>query len=144
MPTLFTKIIDGEIPAQFVWEDETAVAFLSIDPMGPGHTLIVPRAEVDSWVEAPESLLAHLHAVGHRVARAIQAEWKPPRVALVIAGFEVPHLHLHVYPAWSMEDFNFEHAKAGTDSSELDGNAEALRRALRRAGHSAHVPGLES
>jgi histidine triad (HIT) family protein len=137
--TLFTRIIDGELPGRFVWSDEQAVAFLSINPMGPGHTLVVPRAEVDQWVDADEQLLAHLHQVSRRIAEAVRAVWQPPRVAYVIAGFEVPHLHLHVYPAWNLEDFDFRNAAADPDAGELDRNAESLRAALREAGHGDRV-----
>jgi histidine triad (HIT) family protein len=141
MPTLFTKIIDGELPGRFVWRDEVAVGFLSINPMGQGHTLVVPRSEVDHWVDADDPLLGHLHQVSHRIAEAVQAVWQPPRVALIIAGFEVPHLHLHVFPAWRLEDFDFRNAEPNPDPAELDKNADALRAALRDAGHGDQVPG---
>jgi histidine triad (HIT) family protein len=140
MVTLFTKIINGELPGRFVWRDELAVGFLSINPMGPGHTLVVPRAEVDQWVDADDELLTHLHRVGRRIAVAARAVWSPPRIAYVIAGFEVPHLHLHVYPAWRLEDFDFRGAQADPDAAELDKNAESLRAALRAAGHGDQVP----
>ncbi|WP_028925836.1 HIT family protein [Pseudonocardia acaciae] len=140
MATLFTKIIEGELPGRFVWSDELAVGFLSINPLGPGHTLVVPRAEVDQWVDADDELLGHLHRVSHRVAEAVRAVWQPPRVAMIIAGFEVPHLHLHVYPAWKLDDFDFRNAASDPDPAELDRHADSLRTALREAGHTAHVP----
>jgi diadenosine tetraphosphate (Ap4A) HIT family hydrolase len=140
MATLFTRIIEGELPGRFVWRDERAVGFLSINPLGPGHTLVVPRAEVDHWVDADDELLGHLHLVSHRIAEAVRAVWQPPRVALIIAGFEVPHLHLHVYPAWKLDDFDFRNAVRDPDPAELDRNADSLRAALRDAGHADHVP----
>ena len=140
MATLFTKIINGELPGRFVWRDERAVAFLSINPLGVGHTLVVPIEEVDHWVDADDELLGHLHRVSHRVAEAIQAVWSPPKVAFIIAGFEVPHLHLHVYPAWGLGDFDFKNAQTDPDQTEMDRNAEALREALRAAGHGEFVP----
>lgn len=140
MATLFTKIIEGELPGRFVWRDERAVGFLSINPLGPGHTLVVPRAEVDHWVDADDELLGHLHRVSHRIAEAVRAVWQPPRVALIIAGFEVPHLHLHVYPAWKLDDFDFRNAARDPDPAELDRNADSLRAALREAGHADRVP----
>jgi histidine triad (HIT) family protein len=140
MATLFSKIIDGELPGRFVWRDDQAVGFLSINPLGPGHTLVVPRAEVDQWVDADDELLGHLHRVSHRIAEAVRAVWQPPRVALIIAGFEVPHLHLHVYPAWKLDDFDFRNAEANPDPAELDQHAESLRAALRAAGHGDQVP----
>jgi diadenosine tetraphosphate (Ap4A) HIT family hydrolase len=140
MATLFTKIIEGELPGRFVWRDERAVGFLSINPLGPGHTLVVPRAEVDHWVDADDELLGHLHRVSHRIGEAVRAVWQPPRVAMIIAGFEVPHLHLHVYPAWKLDDFDFRNAVRDPDPAELDRNADSLRAALRAAGHAEHLP----
>jgi diadenosine tetraphosphate (Ap4A) HIT family hydrolase len=140
VPTLFTKIIDGELPGRFVWTDDTAVAFLSINPLGPGHTLVVPRAEADHWVDADPALVAHLTDVAHAVGRAVQAVWDPPRVGLMVAGFEVPHLHVHVFPAWQMSAFDFANAARSVDAAEQDGHRDALRAALRAGGHGAHVP----
>ncbi|TNC21542.1 HIT family protein [Amycolatopsis alkalitolerans] len=140
MPTLFSRIINGELPGQIVWRDEVVAAFLSINPMGPGHTLVVPRAEVDHWIDADDELLAHMHRVGHRLGEAIHAVWSPPRVGVLIAGFEVPHLHLHVFPAWRMADLEISKAQQNPDPAELAKNAESLRRALREAGHGEFVP----
>jgi len=141
MATLFTKIIEGELPGRFVWRDDVSVGFLSINPMGAGHTLVVPRAEVDHWVDADDELLGHLHRVSHRISEAIMSVWQPPRVAMIIAGFEVPHLHLHVFPAFGLENFDFRTADANPDPADLDKNAEALRAALLDAGHGDQVPG---
>ena len=140
MSTVFSRIIDGELPARFVWSDDRAVAFLSVNPLGPGHTLVVPRAEIDQWVDAPPELLGHLTAVAHAVGDAVRRVWAPPRVGLLVAGFEVPHLHVHVFPAAGMAAFDFANAAAAADPDEQDGHAEALRSALRAAGHGAHVP----
>jgi len=140
MTTVFSRIVAGEIPARFVWSDDRAVAFLSVNPLGPGHTLVVPRAEVDQWVDAPPELLAHLSTVAHAVGAAVRAVWAPPRVGLLVAGFEVPHLHLHVFPAATMAAFDFANAAAAVDPDEQDRHADALRTALRAAGHGAHVP----
>jgi diadenosine tetraphosphate (Ap4A) HIT family hydrolase len=140
MSTLFTKIIDGERPGRFVWSDETAVGFLSINPLGPGHTLVVPRAEVDHWVDAEPALVAHLTTVSHAIGAAVATVWQPPRVGLIVAGFEVPHLHLHVFPAWDMGGFDFARAASTVDTAEQDAHRDTLRAALRDAGHGAHVP----
>jgi histidine triad (HIT) family protein len=140
MSTVFTKIIDGELPGRFVWSDERAVAFLSINPLAPGHVLVVPREEVDHWVDAAPDLLAHLTAVAHAVGAAVRAVYDPPRVGLIVAGFEVPHLHLHVFPAADMAAFDFANAAPSVDAAEQDAVRDALRAALRDAGHGAHVP----
>ncbi|HXV92338.1 MAG TPA: HIT family protein [Pseudonocardia sp.] len=141
MSTVFTKIIQGELPGRFVWADERAVGFLSINPLGPGHTLVVPREEVDHWVDAAPDLLGHLTGVAQAIGRAVAQVWSPPRVGLIVAGFEVPHLHLHVFPAWEMGAFDFAAAAKSVDAAEQDEHADALREALRAAGHGAHVPG---
>jgi diadenosine tetraphosphate (Ap4A) HIT family hydrolase len=140
MTTVFSRIIAGELPARFVWTDDHAVAFLSVNPLGPGHTLVVPRTEVDHWVDAPPELLGHLTAVAQAVGVAVRDVWAPPRVGLLVAGFEVPHLHVHVFPAADMAAFDFANAARTVDPGEQDGHAHALRSALRAAGHGAHVP----
>ena len=91
MSTVFTKIIEGEIPGRFVWQDERCVAFLSIAPLAQGHTLVVPREEIDHWIDLPEDLAAHLMVVAQRIGKAIDAVWSPRRVGQMIQGFEVPH-----------------------------------------------------
>jgi len=140
MSTLFTRIIDGELPGRFVWSDDHAVGFLSINPLGPGHTLVVPRAEVDHWVDADPELLAHLTSVSHAVGAAVREVWQPPRVGLIVAGFEVPHLHIHVFPAWNMAAFDFANAAPSVEAQEQEAHAERLRAALRAVGHGEHVP----
>ncbi len=139
MTTVFSRIVAGELPARFVWSDDRAVAFLSANPLGPGHTLVVPREEVDHWVDAAPDLFGHLTSVAHAIGAAVRAVWAPPRVGLLVAGFEVPHLHLHVFPAAGMAAFDFAHAARTTDPHEQDRHAEALRAALRAAGHGDAV-----
>jgi len=144
MPTLFTRIIDGQIPGRFLWADDLAVAILTIAPITDGHALVVPRAEVDRLTDASDDLLAHLTKVAKAVGAAQQATWDPPRVALFVAGFEVPHLHLHVLPAWDEASLTFANARTDVPPEDLDAAAERLRTALRDAGHGAHVPPVMS
>ena len=140
MPTLFTRIIDGEIPGRFVWSDEACVAFATIAPISAGHVLVVPRAEVDRFTVAPDDLLAHLMTVAKVIGAAQEAAFGAPRAALLVAGFEVPHLHLHVLPAWGEAHLSFADAKPDTPAEALDTAMETLRAALRDAGHTDHVP----
>ncbi len=140
MTTLFTRIIDGEIPGRFVWADDIAVAFATIAPISDGHVLVVPRAEVARFTDATDSLLAHLMVVAKSIGTAQQIAWDAPRAALVVAGFEVPHLHLHVLPAWGEDELSFANARHDVPAEDLDATAEQLRAALRDAGHGAHVP----
>ena len=140
MATLFTRIIDGEIPGRFVWRDDRAVAFLTIAPMAPGHTLVVPVAEVDHWLDLDAELAAHLMGVAQQVGRAQQAAFRPVRVGLLVAGLEVPHCHLHVVPISSEADLDFAKADHSPDPAALDDAADRLRAALREAGHGDVVP----
>ena len=98
MATVFSRIIDGDLPGTFVWRDDDSVAFLSINPVQPGHLLVVPRAEVDHWIDLETPLACHLMAVAQTLARAVQRVYEPLKVGLLIAGLEVPHTHLHVIP----------------------------------------------
>lgn len=131
MPTVFTRIIEGQIPGTFVWRDDTCVAFLSINPIAPGHTLVVPRTEVDHWVDLPAATAAHLFAVSHVIAGAQQEAFPCERVGLMIAGFEVPHTHIHVIPTRSMADLSFANAATSVPRDDLERHAEAIRAALR-------------
>jgi len=132
--TIFTKIIDGEIPGTFVWRDDRCVAFLSINPLRPGHTLVVPRQEVDLWTDCPSDLRDHLFDVSQTIARAIQQVFSPNRVGLMIAGLEVPHLHIHLVPIDGVHDLDFANAAVSVDREELDESASSIRSALASEG----------
>ncbi|MCR6690592.1 HIT family protein [Cellulomonas sp.] len=140
MTTLFTRIIDGQIPGRFVWADDVCVVFTTIAPITDGHALVVPREEVLEFTAASDALLGHLAVVARTVGSAQQSEWGAPRAAVLVAGFEVPHLHLHVLPAWDEASLSFRNARSDVPAAELDAAAERLRDALRTAGHGAHVP----
>jgi diadenosine tetraphosphate (Ap4A) HIT family hydrolase len=134
MPTIFTKIIDGEIPGTFVWSDDRCVAFMSINPLRPGHTLVVPREEIDHWLDCPTDLRDHLMEVSQAIGRAIYKVHSPEKVGLMIAGLEVPHLHLHVVPIDSVTDLDFANAAASVDRDELEEEAAAIRYVLTAMG----------
>lgn len=134
MASLFTRIIQGELPARFVWRDDRCVGFLSIAPLRPGHTLVVPIAEVDHWLDVEPHLAAHLMVVAQKIGRAQVAAFSPARVGLIVAGLEVPHCHLHVVPIQREQDLNFANANANATAEELDRAAERLRDALAAAG----------
>lgn len=139
MSTLFTRIIDGDLPGTFVWKDDRCAAFLSIAPLRPGHTLVVPRQEIDDWLDCPGDLRDHLLAVAAKIGRAIDAEWSPRKVALLILGLEVPHLHLHLVPIWD-EATDLDFARATTVSQDdLDDAAGRIRRALAAAGEDTGI-----
>jgi histidine triad (HIT) family protein len=133
MATIFTQIINGDIPGRIVWSDDQVAAFLTIAPLTAGHTLVVPRDEVDDWTQLPASLAAHLMTVSHRIGAALKQAYSSPRVGLVIAGFEVPHAHVHVFPASDMADFDFARADDSVPAAELDAHHQRILAALDRS-----------
>jgi histidine triad (HIT) family protein len=130
MATLFTRIIEGELPGRFVWRDDRCVAFLSINPLKPGHTLVVPIDEVDHWLDCPPDLFDHLVGVARTIGRALQRAYDPEKVGVLIAGLEVNHLHVHVSPIWTVHDLDFARAEVDPDPAELDAAQERVRAAL--------------
>ena len=104
MASIFTKIINGDIPSRMVWEDEECVAFLDVRPLAPGHVLVVPRQETDQWTDLGPAQAAHLTEVAHAIGRAQMVAFSPARIGLLIAGFEVPHAHMHVVPINNMSN----------------------------------------
>ncbi|MBG7605847.1 MAG: HIT family protein [Actinobacteria bacterium] len=138
MSTVFTKIIEGEIPGTFVWRDELCVAFMSINPLAPGHVLVVPIEEVDHWVNASRELAAHLMDVAHTIGLAQDQAFDCERIGLIVAGYEVPHTHVHVIPTTDMSQFSFSNAARTIDPELLEQWASAIREELRSAG-ATHV-----
>ena len=130
MPTVFTRIIDGEIPGEFVWRDEEAVAFMSINPITRGHALVVPVAEVDHWLDLDQDLARHLMTIAQKIGNAQQQALQPERIGLMIAGFEVPHTHLHVLPIGGLGDLSFANAATEVDFDDLALAAQQIRDAL--------------
>ena len=130
MATVFTRIIDGELPGTFVWRDDRCVAFMSINPTARGHVLVVPVDEVDHWIDVPADLVAHLVDVARVIGLAQQRAFSPARIGLLIAGYEVPHTHVHVIPTVSMSQLSFANAAASVDRADLEAAAAAIRAAL--------------
>ncbi len=134
MSTIFTRIIQGELPGTFLWKDEECVAFMSINPLRQGHALVVPRLEIDHWLDCPTELRQHLFDVAQIIGRALDAVYAPEKVGLMIAGLEVPHLHLHVVPIDTVRDLDFASAAVSVDASELENAAASIRQARELAG----------
>lgn len=130
MSSVFTKIINGELPGRFVYEDEDVVAFLTIAPITQGHTLVVPRAEIDQWQDIDASVFAKVNLVAQRVGRAIRKAFDAPRAGYIIAGMEVPHLHVHVFPGFTLTDFSFENADPNASAESLDEAQAKIKAAL--------------
>jgi histidine triad (HIT) family protein len=138
--TIFTRIIDGEIPGRFVWRDDDVVAFLPIALLAPGHTLVVPIEPIDHWIDLEPALNARVWAVAQTLSRALDSIYRPTKVGVLVVGEEVPHAHVHLVPFTELSQMSFANQDADPAASALDQQAEALRVALRAAGHGDHVP----
>jgi len=136
MATVFTCIIDGELPATFVWRDERCVGFMSINPLAHGHVLVVPMLEVDQWIDASADLVAHLFEVTRVIGVALRQAFDCARVGVIVAGYEVPHAHIHVVPTETMDQLLFTNAAAAVPAEELEAAAAAIRAELRALGRA--------
>ena len=139
MTTLFTKIIEGDIPGRFVWRDDDVVAFLPIALLAPGHTLVVPIEPVDHWIDLDPRLNARLWTVAQTIGRALDLIYRPTKVGILVVGEEVPHVHLHLVPFTELSQMSFANQDTDPAADALDAQADALRRGLRSAGHQASV-----
>ncbi len=128
-------IIDGELPGRFVWKDDRCVAFLSINPLAPGHTLVVPREEVDHWIDLEDGLMQHLMEVSKKIGVALNLGFKPAKVGMMIAGLEVPHAHIHLVPMAGEHDLDADSADLAPNPDHLDAAADRVRAALKALGH---------
>jgi histidine triad (HIT) family protein len=137
--SIFTRIIAGELPAQFVWKDDACVAFLSNRPLRPGHALVVPRLEVDHWLDLEPGLLAHLVSTAQTIGKAQMLAFKPARIGLLLAGLEVPHVHFHVVPIDRSSDLDFGNQDAHPDPAMMVRAVGSLRRELKRLGFAEAV-----
>lgn len=130
--SVFSKIIEGELPGRFVYRSEDVVAFLTIEPLAYGHVLVVPVKEVDRWTDLDAHTWGRLNEVAQKVGQAIIKAFDAPRAGYIIAGFDVPHTHIHVFPTSTMADYDFSKAMAmdETDPERMDDAAERIRTAL--------------
>lgn len=136
MSTVFSKIISGEIPGRIVYQDDTVAAFLTIEPVAYGHTLVVPVEEIDKWTDIPAELWAHMNDVAQKIGKVIVDEFDAERAGYLIAGFEVPHAHIHVFPANDMSGYTLSSAMRHdeTDPAKMDTAAETIRKGLTATG----------
>jgi len=141
MASVFTRILKGELPGRVVWRDETCAALLSIHPLKPGHTLVIPFEEVDHWLDLEPELASHLFGVSQTIGRALQRAFEPEKVGLMIAGLEVRHVHLHLVPMDDIHDLDFARQDPNPDPKALDRAAEAIRAVLRDLGFEKEAAG---
>jgi len=120
MASIFTKIIQGEIPSYKIHEDELTISILTIEPIQLGHTLVIPKQEVNHWFEVPEPALLQVTRNAQKIAKAIRAATGCPRVMTATVGFEVPHYHLHLIPAWSPADLSFSKGQKRSEAEMKD------------------------
>ncbi|MGG7101836.1 HIT family protein [Rhodococcus sp. 24CO] len=139
MPSVFSAIINGDLPGRFVWEDDDVVAFLTIAPVTQGHVLVVPRTEVDQWQDVDPELFAKVTAVARTMGQAVRKAFDAPRAGLLIAGLEVPHLHVHVFPAYTMGNFDISGADPSPSPESLEDAQARLKAALHEIGHASNV-----
>ncbi|MDR6563339.1 MULTISPECIES: HIT family protein [Arcicella] len=127
MPTIFTKIINGEIPCHKIAEDENFIAFLDVMPLAEGHTLVVPKKEIDYIFDLDDDLLAGLMIFAKKIAPALQQAIPCRRIGVSVIGLEVPHTHVHLIPLNTMNDINFTREKLKPSQEELKATADKIR-----------------
>lgn len=132
MPSLFTKIINREIPGHIVAEDEKFIAFLDIMPLVQGHTLIVPKEEIDYIFDHEDDTLREMMVFAKKVAKAIKQTIPCRRVGIAVIGLEVPHTHMHLVPMNTMDDINFTRPKLKPTSEELEATSQKIVAALAK------------
>jgi len=129
MPSIFTRIINREIPAHILREDDEFLAFLDVRPIRPGHTLVIPKQEIDDVFDLPEPLLSGILVFARPVAGAIRVTTGASRVGMAVLGIEVPHAHVHLVPIDNIGDLDFGKAQPAEDS-DLAAMAERIRSAM--------------
>lgn len=128
--TLFTKIINGEIPSYKIAENEKFYAFLDINPLVEGHTLVIPKLEVDKFLDMPDNYLSEILLFAKPIATAIEKSFPCKRCGLSVVGLEVPHAHLHLIPLNTMNDINFTRLKLSPSQEDLKAVQEKILKAM--------------
>ncbi|MDP9805636.1 diadenosine tetraphosphate (Ap4A) HIT family hydrolase [Trueperella bonasi] len=139
MASVFSKIIAGELPGQIVWKDEHCVVMATIEPMRPGHVMVIPLEEVDKFNDVDPAVFAHMAKVAQIIAHAQERAFNVPRAVTAILGFEVPHTHIHVIPAESEAAAYVQNAHKA-EADEIASAMDKLRKALGELGHGEKIP----
>lgn len=127
MASIFTRIVNGDIPAHIVAEDESHLAFLDINPLTEGHTLVIPKKEVDYLFDLSDEEYLNLHSFAKKVAMAIEKSVDCVRIGTAVIGLEVPHTHIHLIPINEMDDMNFSRPKLSLSQDELAETAGRIK-----------------
>lgn len=133
MASVFTRIVNREIPAHIVAENDDFLAFLDINPLVEGHTLVIPKEEVDYIYDLSDDSLAALHLFAKKVATAIEKVIPCQRIGVSVIGLEVPHAHVHLIPIEKMDDMNFSRIKLSPSKDELKATAEKIKSSFANA-----------
>jgi histidine triad (HIT) family protein len=131
MPSIFSRIVNGEIPAHKVAETPNCLAFLDVNPLVKGHTLVIPKQEVDYLFDLDDALLAELTLFAKKVSKAVSAAVPCKRIGVAVIGLEVPHAHVHLVPLNAIGDINFSRPKLSPTKDELIETADAVRTAYQ-------------
>lgn len=129
MASIFSKIVAGDIPCHRIAENDEFLAFLDINPLAEGHTLVIPKTEVDYFFDLDARLLSRINLFAQDVAQKIEAAIPCKRVGVAVIGLEVPHAHMHLIPLQNVADINFERPKLTFTADELAATAERIKRA---------------
>jgi len=132
MPSVFTQIINRKIPSHILAEDERYIAFLDVSPLAQGHTLVIPKAEVDYIFNMEDELLSGLMIFAKKVAKGIERSVECKRIGIAVIGLEVPHAHIHLIPLQSVEDINFSRTKLNVTVEDLAEMAKKIIKNLNR------------
>lgn len=138
MPSIFSKILNGELPGHFVWKDSVCFAIMTIQPIRAGHLIVIPNEEVNHWDDMPPATAAHVMQVAQKIAKGIKAVFPCKRVGVTVIGLEVPHAHVHLMPIDSLNDMDFRLARP-FPQEELAAAAASIRAALAQLGHQHGV-----
>ena len=133
MASIFSKILEREIPGHFVWEDEHCFSIMTIQPIREGHLMVIPKMEVNHWDDVPGHIAAHLMQVAQKIAKAMKAVIPCKRIGMSVVGLEVPHTHIHLMPIDNMGDMDFSLAEEASQE-ELAATAELIRKTLQARG----------
>jgi histidine triad (HIT) family protein len=130
MPSIFTRIVNGEIPCHKVAETANCLAFLDIQPLAIGHTLVIPKQEIDYIFNVDDALLTEMNLFAKKVAKAIEKAVPCKRIGVAVIGLEVPHAHIHLIPINKIADIDFSQPKLKLTNEQLAATCEAIRKFL--------------
>ena len=133
MASIFTRILSGEIPCHKVAEDDRCFSFLDIRPIVYGHTLVIPKTEVDYYFDLDDDYMSHLNVFAKKVAKALEQEVDCLRIGVMIAGLEVPHAHIHLVPMQAISDLSFANPRVSLSNEEMAELADRISLRFKEA-----------